>query len=69
MGAGRETTLHVVAAILRMLPVCSSVMIDKYLVQTRLVNKSTTFRRGVVSQPNAGTLIALGGKYCSTTVD
>ena len=44
MGAGRETTLHVVAAIWRTLrdphtlPVCSSIMIDEYPVQTRLVN-------------------------------
>ena len=42
--AGRETTLHVVAAILhtlrdlRMLPVCSNVMIGEYPVWTRLVN-------------------------------
>ena len=42
MGAGRETTLHVqvVATILRMLrdtrtlPVCSSIMIGEYPVQT-----------------------------------
>ena len=62
MGAGWETTLHVVAAILRMLrdprmlPVCSSIMLVEYPVRTRLVNYSTTFRHGVVSRPDAATL-------------
>ena len=65
MGAGWETMLHVVAAILQklcdphMLPICSSIMIDEYPVRTRLVSLYTTFRRGIVSRPDAATLIHL----------
>ena len=42
--SGSETTLHMVAAILRILrdprtlPVCSSIMIGEYPARTRLVN-------------------------------